>query len=163
MRQSPDGNYHPRLRTEHITTPIFPRGFLRTASRHECRVSRILSSSTSSIPTSISCPLDIHLPFPNVSSSIFACAFHQPVLANLPFFSIVHSSRANKISHTHTVRVTILNQVKTRSMASNEDWTNASHHHPQINSTKSPMASTMIGKLETAWHSGGDPILKRSW
>ena len=78
---------------------------------------------------------------PHVSGILQQAPDTFPNIRFLPILSL-----RPKLTISHTVQVTILNQVKTRSTASNEDWTNALHRHPQINSTKSHMALTTIGK-----------------
>jgi len=103
------------------------------------------SSRTRSRPPTYSYAPDRKCIFQTVSKLWpLGCSFPFP----LPTCYTYRSSQAKQ--NSHIVQVTISNQVKTKSTASNEDWMNALHHHPRINSTKSPMASTTIGKLETA-------------
>ena len=133
------GSYCPRLRPEHYCSTHFlgfQLPFVMNALYHAFNLFY-----------SHLCSLSLNIAS-NVLCLIFARVFHQQALEifpNLAFFThFVLPSQANNASDI--VQVTISNQAKTRSMASNEDWTNALHRHPQINSTKSHMASTTIGK-----------------
>ena len=93
-----------------------------------------------------------HYSFSNVCSSIISTRGLPSIttLGTFPNLSFQLSLRLGLTKFFTTVQVTISNQVKMRSTASNEDWMNDLHHQPQLNSIKLPMASTTIGKLEIA-------------